>query len=53
MECVMAHPDLQGLRRWSLVTRDAHELYRRHGFTELQSPGRWMEKTSAKVYSGG
>jgi len=50
MECVMAHPDLQGLRRWSLVTRDAHDLYRRHGFTELQSPDRWMEKHDPDVY---
>ena len=43
MECVMAHPDLQGLRRFSLVTRDAHELYRPLGFTEIASPGRHME----------
>src|SRR5881397_2633867 len=27
MEAIMAHPDLQGLRRWTLATRDAHELY--------------------------
>ena len=32
IETVMAHPDLQGLRRFQLVTRDAHGLYRRHGF---------------------
>ena len=32
MECVMAHPDLQGLRRWMLSTRDAHGLYREFGF---------------------
>lgn len=40
---ILAHPDLQGLRRWLLVTRDAHELYREFGWTELASPARWME----------
>jgi len=44
MECVMAHPDLQGLRRWSLATRDAHGLYQQFGFTELSDPSLWMEK---------
>lgn len=44
MECVMAHPDLQGLRRWCLVTRDAHGLYQQFGFTELSDPLHWMEK---------
>jgi ribosomal protein S18 acetylase RimI-like enzyme len=43
MSVVMSHPELQGLRRWSLVTRDAHGLYRQFGFNELQSPERWME----------
>src|SRR3981081_1473465 len=43
MKAVMAHPDLQGLRRWLLATREAHGLYRKVGFTELQSPERWME----------
>ena len=32
MECVKAHPDLQGLRRWLLATRDAHGLYEQFGF---------------------
>jgi GNAT superfamily N-acetyltransferase len=40
---IMGHSDLQGLRRWSLATRDAHELYRQYGFTELKTPDRWME----------
>lgn len=44
MECIVAHPDLQGLRRWCLVTRDAHGLYSQFGFTELSDPPRWMEK---------
>jgi ribosomal protein S18 acetylase RimI-like enzyme len=43
MAVVMSHPELQGLRRWSLVTRDAHGLYRQFGFNELKSPERWME----------
>ena len=34
VECILAHPELQGLRRWLLATRDAQELYRRYGFTE-------------------
>lgn len=44
MECVMSHPDLQGMKRWCLLTRDAHGLYRQFGFTELNAPSRWMEK---------
>ncbi|HEV8580428.1 MAG TPA: GNAT family N-acetyltransferase [Thermoanaerobaculia bacterium] len=50
MECVMAHPDLQGLRRFSLVTRDAHELYRPFGFAEAQNPGRHMEIARPGIY---
>jgi GNAT superfamily N-acetyltransferase len=50
MECVMAHPDLQGLRRFSLVTRDAHELYRPFGFTEIKSPERHMEIVRPGLY---
>ena len=43
METVMGHPDLQGLRRWTLATRDAHGLYRQFGWDALQSPEKWME----------
>ena len=43
MSVVMDHPDLQGLRRWILATRDAHGLYRQFGWAELKDPGRWME----------
>ncbi len=50
MRAVLAHPELKGLRRWLLGTRDAHELYRRFGFTELQRPERWMEKAAAGLY---
>jgi GNAT superfamily N-acetyltransferase len=44
VEVILAHPELQNLRRWLLATRDAHELYRRFGFTELAQPGLWMER---------
>jgi GNAT superfamily N-acetyltransferase len=50
METILAHPELQGLRRWMLVTRDAHPLYRKVGFTDLANPARVMEKVDAKVY---
>ncbi len=40
---IVAHPELQNMRRWVLATKDAHELYRRFGFTELAQPARWME----------
>jgi GNAT superfamily N-acetyltransferase len=52
MECVMGHPDLQGLRRFSLVTRDAHELYRPFGFTEVRSPERHLEIARPGLYKG-
>ena len=42
MQEVISHPDLQGFRRWLLVTRDAHELYRRFGFKE-STTGKIME----------
>src|ERR1051325_11793001 len=51
MACILEHPDLQGLRRWMLVTQDAHGLYRQFGFTELKAPERWMEIHHADVYA--
>jgi GNAT superfamily N-acetyltransferase len=50
MECITQHPALQGLRRWMLVTRDAHELYSRFGFTPVKSPEKWMELHRPDVY---
>lgn len=47
---ILAHPDLQGLRRWSLVTREAHGLYRKHGFTALANPERYMEIADLGIY---
>ena len=43
MAAVVSHPDLQGLRRWTLFTRDAHALYRKFGFAEARYPERLME----------
>ena len=51
LEIIVSHPELQGLRRWVLATKDAHELYRRFGFTQLNDPGRWMEKFGENVGS--
>jgi GNAT superfamily N-acetyltransferase len=42
---VAAHPDLQGLKRFVLATRDAHGLYLQYGFEELKNPEMWMAKT--------
>ena len=44
IEVILAHPQLQGFRRWALSTKDAHELYRDFGFNELTRPERWMER---------
>ena len=41
---ILEHPELQGLRRWSLRTRDAHALYQRFGFMPLAAPERCMER---------
>ncbi len=50
METILAHPDLQGLRRWLLATRDAHELYARFGFSLPKVSGRLMERRNPDVY---
>jgi len=50
MQAVVAHADLQGLRRFMLATRDAHGLYRQFGFKELTHPSRLMEILDLDVY---
>ena len=50
MECIIQHPALQNLRRWILLTRDAHRLYSRYGFAPLKAPERYMELHRADVY---
>jgi GNAT superfamily N-acetyltransferase len=51
MEVVRSHPDLQGLRRLMLATRDAHGLYQKSGFTPLNAPDRFMEVWDPDIYS--
>lgn len=43
MQTIVKHPDLQGLRRWSLATADAQGLYNQFGFTAISKPENWME----------
>ena len=50
MRCVVAHQDLQGLRRLLLLTSDAHGLYSQFGFEPLGSPSRFMEVLRPDVY---
>lgn len=50
METIISHPELQGLRRWVLATRDAHALYEKFGFHELTFPERWMERPAPDAY---
>jgi GNAT superfamily N-acetyltransferase len=50
METILAHPELQGLRRWMLATRDAHSLYEKFGFTPPKVAGRVMERTDPDIY---
>lgn len=47
---MMAHPSLQNLRRFTLATSDAHDLYRRFGFTTPSRPELLMEKYFPKIY---
>jgi len=50
---VLEHPELQGLRRIVLATRDAHALYRKNGFETLPTPERWMAIAKPDVYAKG
>lgn len=50
MECITRHPQLQGLRRWSLATRDAHGLYAKSGFTAPKWPEIYMERYDEGIY---
>lgn len=53
MQVVLSHPALAGLRRFALVTRDAHALYESLGFRPLARPEGWMEIHRPDVYAGG
>jgi GNAT superfamily N-acetyltransferase len=50
MESIMRHAALQGLRRWILLTRDAHALYSQYGFTPVKAPERYMELYRPDIY---
>ncbi|MGO4699775.1 GNAT family N-acetyltransferase [Dyella sp. 2RAB6] len=50
VEAVLAHPELQGLRRFTLATFDAHELYARYGFTPPHKPDTLMEIYQPGIY---
>jgi len=52
MEILQAHPDLQGLRRWMLATKDAHGLYEQFGWTVLdeETRKRFMQKHNKNAY---
>lgn len=55
VECALAHPELGGLRRWSLVTLDAHGLYERFGFGPLERPTEHMviEQSPSELWPRG
>lgn len=50
MHEVMAYPSLQGLRRFSLMTRDAHGLYEQFGFAPMSDPTKYMEVLDRESY---
>ncbi len=50
MECVLDHPELQGLRRFSLGTKDAHGLYAQFGFKPVNPAENWMEIKVPNLY---
>lgn len=50
MKAIIAHPDLQGIRRMALATSDAHSLYEQFGFKALSSPASFMERHQPDVY---
>jgi GNAT superfamily N-acetyltransferase len=50
MEAVCSHPDLQNLRRFVLLTRDAHKLYEKFGFKPPKDPSRYMEIARPDIY---
>lgn len=50
VECMLAHPELQGFRRWILLTRDAQGLYKKFGFVSPPNPERYMELWKPDIY---
>ena len=50
VQVISEHPELQGLRRWGLLTKDAHDLYKKVGFVQVTDAARYMEKTFPGIY---
>jgi GNAT superfamily N-acetyltransferase len=50
VSCLLAHPEVQGLRRWLLATLDAHGLYEQNGFVALRRPEMFMEINDPNIY---
>lgn len=50
LEAILAHEELQGVRRFLLATQDAHGLYARFGFKQLANPSRMMERWNLNAY---
>ena len=50
VECILSHPELQGLRRFCLLTKDAHGLYRKFGFETPKEPQDYMEIKVPGIY---
>lgn len=50
---ILNHADLQGLRRFNLVARDAHGLYEQFGFARLQTTNGYMEIINSTIYQQG
>jgi len=50
MDAIMKHPNLQGLRRWILLTSTADWLYEKYGFTKIPKPEIYMELYNPNVY---
>jgi hypothetical protein len=52
VQAVLSHPDLQGFKRFALITMDAHQVYADCGFTPLAEPERWMNiaRSAADLY---
>jgi GNAT superfamily N-acetyltransferase len=51
MALIMAQPDLQNLKRWTLATRDAHGLYQQFGFVPFGHPELWLEIMNPNAYT--
>jgi N-acetylglutamate synthase-like GNAT family acetyltransferase len=50
MSAVVAHPDLQGLRKFMLTTNDAHGLYQQYGFTPVEQPELLLQIARPDIY---